>query len=290
MDSNDLVYFVNSQGEQAVLSSPGNAQYWELRGRSGFTAPDVDVFSDKYASGVVRYRGKALKPRNCSMSMVCRGDSEAERDAVFFRMVDILTDANGTGEGKLYVRRSNGSIVHLNCVYSGGMNIVEKYKKLHLFTLKFYAADPWFYGPEKEYDLNPLYSESAEDRKITIDNVKTGAVCRFTVSSGYFQGGYVENSTTGKKFTIAGYSGHTVSIPSNNTLEINFGHDRPQVTLESASGSIKDGSKFLIWDETDADFGLTEGQNVIDFSNLDQWSSDFVRYGKMYTGYRYLSA
>ena len=149
MDNCDLVYFVNSQGKRAVLSSPDNPNYWELRGRSGFTAPDVDIFTKKFASGAVKYLGKVLKPRTCSMKMVCIGKDTAERDQIFFEMLDTLLDYKGEGEGKLYVKRSDGSIYYLNCVYSGGMNIVEQYQKFHLFTLSFYAADPLFYASAK---------------------------------------------------------------------------------------------------------------------------------------------
>lgn len=141
----DLVYFVNSQGKRVVLSSSENRNYWELRGRTGFTAMEVDIFTEKYADGTTKYFGKALKPRNCSMKMICVGKNSAERDNLFFGMVDTLMDVWGTGEGKLYVRKTDGTLAWLNCVYSGGMNAVEQYKKFKMFTLSFYAADPFFY-------------------------------------------------------------------------------------------------------------------------------------------------
>ena len=60
MDKNGTVYFVNSQGKKTVLSSPDNHNYWEVRGRRGFTATDVDLFTQKYASGKTKYVGKTL--------------------------------------------------------------------------------------------------------------------------------------------------------------------------------------------------------------------------------------
>ena len=144
-NGNDLVYFVNSQGKKAVLSSPTNRNYWELRGRTGFTAPELDLFYERFASGKTVYFGKSLKPRNPTMKMVCVGRNSAERDRIFFEMVDTLMDVDETAEGKLYLKRYDGVMVYLNCVYSGGLSITEQYQKLHMFTLEFFAADPLYY-------------------------------------------------------------------------------------------------------------------------------------------------
>lgn len=153
-NGNDLVYFVNSQGAKVVLSSPANRNYWELRGRTGFTAPEVDLFYEKFASGKTKYFGKSYKPRSPQMKMVCVGRNSAERDKLFFDMLDTLLDGDSQEEGKLYIKRYDGVMVYLNCVYSGGMNITEQYKKLHMFTLEFFAADPLYYAvadPTKTY-------------------------------------------------------------------------------------------------------------------------------------------
>lgn len=145
MDNCDFVYFVNSQGERVTLSSPENDKYWELIGRSGFTAPDVEIFTNKFASGETRYFGKKKKPRTCKMKMFIRGKSTAERDKMFFDMLHVLMDQDGGREGRLYVKRSDGQMVYLNCVYSSGLDIVEQYKLFHIFVLEFFAADPDFH-------------------------------------------------------------------------------------------------------------------------------------------------
>ena len=153
-NGNDLVYFVNSQGKKAVLSSPANRNYWELRGRTGFTAPKLDLFYERFASGKTVYFGKALQPRNPTMKMVCVGRDSAERDRLFFEMVDTLMDVNENDEGRLYLKRYDGTLVYLNCVYASGLDVTEQYKKLHMFTLEFFAADPLYYqaaDPTKTY-------------------------------------------------------------------------------------------------------------------------------------------
>ena len=121
-------------------------------GRYGFTAPDVQIYTQKYASGEERFFGKEAKPRTCGLKMLVGGKDRAERDGVFGRMLDVLLDARGKGEGKLYVRRSDGSLVFLNCVYSSGMRIAEQYQRFRKFNVEFYAADPWFYL-ERKYDV-----------------------------------------------------------------------------------------------------------------------------------------
>lgn len=174
----DLVYFVNSQGETVYLSSPGNRNYFELMGRTGFTAPELDIFSEKYANGKTRYFGKAIKPRTCRMNMVVRGKDQAERDKVFFDMIDILLDVAGGEEGRLYVKGSDGSLVYLNCVYSSGLKVTEQYKTLQKFALEFYAADPWFYR-KKEIRI-PVNSPSTVVEVInpTAEKQYLKAVCK----------------------------------------------------------------------------------------------------------------
>jgi hypothetical protein len=123
-----------------------------MAGRYGFSAPEVEIFTKKFASGKTMYFGKALRPRTCGLRMICTGKDSAERDRLFFDMLDVLLDADGTGEGKLYVRSSGGRMLCLNCVYSSGMRIAREYRNLSRFTVEFYAADPWFYYYEK-FDL-----------------------------------------------------------------------------------------------------------------------------------------
>ena len=153
MDKNSLVYFVNSQGKKTVLSSPGNRNYWELRGRRGFAAPEIDPFTQKFASGKVKFFGKTLKPRTCSLQMICKGKDTAEMDRVFFGMLETLIDNGSDQEGKLCLKRSDGTPVYLNCVYSGGMNVEEQYRRFRSFSVEFYAADPLFYS-DKVYTID----------------------------------------------------------------------------------------------------------------------------------------
>ncbi len=139
-----LVY-ENSAGSRAVLSAESTDQYWELRGRTGFSAPDVRLITEKYVNGNERIVNRIVEPRNVSINMIVRGKTSAIRDKVFFSMIDVLMDTSKGEVGKLYVTRSDGRTVILNCAYSGGLNVKEQYRNFHTFTLTFYAADPYFY-------------------------------------------------------------------------------------------------------------------------------------------------
>lgn len=149
MDRQNLIYFVNSQGEKTILSSPFSKNYWEMSGRYGFSSPKIEILTTKFASGKTIYDGKYVLPRTCGMKMICKGANSAERDKIFYNMLDVLIDAYGTGEGRLYIKKTDGTMIYLNCVFSSGMDPIKEYEKFKLFTVEFYAVDPWFYWTKR---------------------------------------------------------------------------------------------------------------------------------------------
>lgn len=270
----DLVYFINSQGRRVVLSSPENRNYWELRGRYGFTAADVDIFTEKMASGETMYFGKALKPRECGMRMICRGEDNAERDRLFFEMLSVLLDADGGGEGRLYVKTSAGATAYLNCVYSGGMNIVEQYQKFHLFTISFFAADPRFYVVQRVFVLNDIQPS------LTYDNT-TGETLAVLINAGYPYNsawtltGYVSNTTTGKKLTFDAHSTYPSNeLPAGSKLEMFTSPWRKKAEVILANGTRSSATQWLDMSDTDLDFSIVPGTNTIDVSHLNAASAN----------------
>lgn len=145
MDKISSLVYENAAGGRVVLSGSTVKQYWELGNRTGFTAPDVNLIKEKYVNGNERIVNRIIEPRTVSFVMVVTGKTEAIRDKIFADMVDILMDTSKGEVGKLYIGRSDGRTVFLNCAYSGGLNISEQCRTLHRFTLEFYAADPYFY-------------------------------------------------------------------------------------------------------------------------------------------------
>ena len=142
-----LVY-ENPSGVQTILSSPAMTNYWEVGRRKGFTAPQVKIITQKYVNGNVRIVNTIKEPRTVSVTMILTGKTEASRDKYFHDMVDRLMDTTKGDVGKLYIMRSDGLKVHLNCSYASGLDVVDQYKNLSKFTLEFFAADPYFYGVE----------------------------------------------------------------------------------------------------------------------------------------------
>lgn len=202
---NEYIYFVNSQGKSVVLVDPNNTRYFEMKGRYGFSAPEVDIFSQKFASGKTKYFGKAIKPRTCGINMLVTGKTSAECDRVFFEMLEVLLDADGAGEGKLYVRRYDGLFLTLHCVYASGMRITEEYRRFRRFTVEFFAADPWFYD-ERKYDL------SKYDDELTIVNRTSNNIYPYIYISEVYEtsaiddNDYITNATTDKTITFYTHS------------------------------------------------------------------------------------
>ena len=190
-------------------------------------------------------------------------------------------------------------MVHLNCVYSGGMNITEEYRHLHKFTIEFYAADTYFYGLETEYDVEPLGLLPAEDRHITIKNgTKYNQIVRIQTGIGAtsrpiyirFYGGYMENTTTGKKISFPGEIGNYRYV-QGNYLSADFNPGRIETLALGEDGTVRDGSPAIDWPNTDLNFAIVPGENLIDFSAVVNFElSAFFLNGKICVRSRYESA
>ena len=272
MDNNQI-YFVNSQGKRAVIASAENRNFFEMKGRSGFSAPDVDVFTERMTSGAVKYFGKTLKPRTVSIKMLCRGDSQPERDAVFFEMLNTLLDANGKGEGRLYVRRSDGARFFLNCVYTGGMQIAEEYRRFKKFTLSFYAVDPTFYQ-----DAAPVVI-SQKPQQIGIDNLSGTNMGFEMVIADFYEGydpegvweidGTVKNLTTDKQLKFrhwkdVGNIMRYIDIPNTYRMIVDLRDIQKNIYLETEKGERASANEVIVYDGTDLDFAIVPGLNNIE--------------------------
>lgn len=275
-NGNDYVYFVNSRGYRTVLSSPENRNYWEVLGRTGFTAVDIETFTQKMASGTTKLLGKTPKPRTCSMKMVCVGRDSAERDQVFFEMLNILIDADGNGEGKLYVRRSDGSIAFLKCVYTSGANITEKYQKLHQFTLTFFAADPYFYVPA-EYSFQKIYqnsgiltvnnrSEMNMSMNLLIANVHSP-----NASESWWAEGSITNTITDRVITFGQFSyrdqqvDNRIFLPGYTQMVMDISEKKYDMYIENRFGEKSSAYNYFDWSRTNYGFCLVPGANTILF-------------------------
>lgn len=278
MDNYESLRFVNGSGEEIVLSDPTTTKWWELRGRSGFTAPEVEIISQKYANGVTKILKRLLTPRSVSMNMVITGNTTEERDASFFAMVSKLMDVNGGNTGKLYARRSDGQEVYLNCAYSSGLSIVEEYRKFHRFTLEFYAPDPWFYK-----DVADTYIDVREGNFLTLsDTLMVGnyhmigefisegsgvltnesdedlqPVIRLQGVSGSIT---ITNADSGYSIVISG-----LTMTLGQTLVIDTRDESKNIYIVNPDGSTIQAGQYLNWSNTNYEFPIIPGENHISY-------------------------
>lgn len=278
MDNFESLIFENASGEQVMLSCPEITKWWELRGRSGFTAPDVEIISQKYANGVTKILKRLLTPRTVTVSMVITGGTTAERDASFFSMISRLMDIKGGDTGKLYVRRSDGMVVYINCAYSSGLSIAEEYRKFHRFTLEFYAPDPYFYRdlPDVAISVNPGSYLTLSNTLMVGNYHKLGEIN--STGSG------VVNNTCGETIqpvimlqkavgdlTISNAeSGYSINISglsmlNGQTLVIDTRDDSKNIYIVNLDGTTTQAGQYLEWSNSNYEFPIIPGQNHISF-------------------------
>ena len=274
----ESLIFENSSGVQTILSDQMIDSYWELRGRTGFSAPEVELISQRYASGVTKVLRRITQPRTIDINMIVTGQTTAMRDTLFFRMIGQLMDVTNGETGKLYVRRSDGVTVYLNCAYSSGLRVKDEYRKLQKFTLTFYAADPYFY-----HDLDDVSIILPPSSKITLrdglylgqghvlgETLGTGIgtiynassesiqpVIRATRVSGQF---VITNQTTGDELILNGiYTGTT------DVLVIDTREATKSIYIQHADGTRTAAGQYLDWSNIDLKFPIISGENVITF-------------------------
>ena len=277
----ETVVFQNASGEIITLSDPAVTSCWEMRGRSGFSAPEVDIITQKYANGVTKVLKRQLQPRTAAMNMIVTGKNKAQRDALFYDMASRLINADNTDdEGKLILRRSDGLIVYLNCVYSAGLRITEEYQKFHRFTLEFFAADPYFYS-----DLEDVEIGLGSDSKITLRDrllLGTGHVLGEITGEGH---GVVHNNTYDSilpvikaqringTFRITNETTQQtlrlVNIVTNidQTLVIDTRSSTKSIKIMNPDGSWISAGQYLDWSNINLDFELIQGDNEITFES-----------------------
>ena len=60
MDNIRSIYFINSQGERADLYFSLSPWFWEMGHRRGFTAPEIELYTQKYVNGTTKVLKKKI--------------------------------------------------------------------------------------------------------------------------------------------------------------------------------------------------------------------------------------
>lgn len=141
------VTYENAEGVEITLVNGRLRDIFEVGGRSGTEAPDLSATSVTYADGSSRIVSAKLQPRTVTLQLVLKGSSRQATDTRFHDMISRLIQTGSRDEwGKLTFTRSDGKRVYLSALYTGGANIVNKYRRFKIFTLEFVAGDPYFYN------------------------------------------------------------------------------------------------------------------------------------------------
>lgn len=277
MDNFESLVFENASGETVQLSTPETLKWWELRGRAGFTAPEMDIITQKYANGVTRILKRMLKPRTVTVNMVITGQTTEERDMFFFEMVSALMDVDGGSTGKLYVRRSDGLVLYLPCTYSSGLSIVEEYRKFHRFTLEFFAPDPYFYKDLEETTI-PVHEgnyltlsdtilfgtrrigDFISEGSGVINNPSTENLQPVIRLEGVNGGLSIMNTDSGKSLVLAG-----LAMTSGQVLVIDTRDDSKNVYIENPDGTTQQAGQYVVYDNTEYEFPIVPGINRISY-------------------------
>ena len=215
--------------------------------------------------------------------LVVTGATTAQRDALFFDMVDKLINVGGGEIGKLWITRSDGSVVYLNCAYSSGLKVVEQYRKFHLFTLEFYAEDPYFYSQDIVQDVELV--ESSEPITLSDDLYLNGWKLDWAMSGGV---NMVTNPYTHQADPIYKISGVRVNLTIlNSTISKSLQFDDLNMALgdaividtrerqrsayiEHPDGSVTDILGNLLWSNVDLSLPLAPGSNYLSVSSLGE--------------------
>lgn len=277
-----LVY-ENASGQQVILSDPAIQQYFEVGGRSGFTAPEIELVTQKYINGQEKIVGRIIKPRTVTMSFIITGNSPAKRDAVFFDMISRLIDVSGSETGKLYIKRSDGKTVYLNCAYSSGLSVVEQYERFHRFTLEFYASDPYFYNDhEFTVSISDIESDIVTLSNdlflgvwyLGIGNINgNGVVVNYLEEDvepiiqikGRRQNITIVNNTTNERIAFT-----NLPLFQGDMLVIDTREQSKDARIEKEDGTVISALQYLDWSTMNMSLRLVPGSNGISYAGYGE--------------------
>lgn len=143
-----LMTYTNQLGDEIVLDDTERSFIGELYGREGCEAPALAFKEVTYADGTTEIASIELEPREMRFyfwAPVRTSGLKAKLEAVKRRLIQIGVP-NSHKWGTLKIRKPDGSMSRIDCVYTGGFDeMVREYPNLVKFSLTFKASDPLFY-------------------------------------------------------------------------------------------------------------------------------------------------
>lgn len=291
------VLYENADGVTVTLSGRTTEDLWELGERSGAEVPEVTVSSVTYADGTSRVVSAKLEPRTVTLQMILKGTNRRETDTRFHELMsEIIQTGSRDGWGKLWLTRSDGKRVYLSALYTGGANVANKYRNFKVFSLEFYAGDPYFYneietvvdpssGSGGTFIANGIYlgewtmrSGAATD----LDVYNNGETC-FPVLKIHGPAAVIEftNELTGKTLALD----PDYILLADDELTINCRPGERKITL--TSGGEESDATYLLATTSSLNWQIARGHNRIAIGYTSGTSS--TKYA-LYFRERYLSA
>ena len=156
--------YINARGNEIILDDDEHSFLGELAGREGFEAPAVSLTNVKYGNGSEEVISAALKSRELTCYFWVETQNRAKFERRFNELKsELIQVGKKSGNwGQLRVRRSDGSYVYINCIYSEGLNdaIYDSPVRKN-FSLTFMASDPYFYDSYDTVQEIRIFEEGA---------------------------------------------------------------------------------------------------------------------------------
>lgn len=281
-DVYESITYKNASGKIVHIADKNNSKWLDIGRREGFEAPEIELFTQKYVNGATKIIGRVMEPRTIKIRLILIGKSTAERDALFHNLVKDLIDIDGGEKGEMTIKRSDGTEVTLYCSYVSGLNVVDEYRRFHRFTLEFMAEDPYFYGQKiarrvgttasdiltlaedlylgvwylgigniegrgvvnnpLDIDSDPVITIPGQRLHITITNVTTGQVLRFT----------------------------NLGMNLGESLVIDTRPSQKEAYIVQVNGKTRSVSNRMDWSNTNMEMKLIPGDNVIEWTSYGE--------------------
>lgn len=283
---NEVIVLDNTEWEQKLL--------WSIYGREGFEAPSLSYKEVKYANGDTDILSVEMEPREVTLYFVVRSGTPHLR----MRLEELKKQLIQTGPknqkwGDLMVRRVDGRELHLNCVYTQGLDeFIRKYPHINKFSLTFRAEDPFFYdGFEQSYMIQQddragylfmdpelfmdpsLFMMSASGSNGSDLYINGDLVYPTITINGPAENISLTNKTTGRKIELA----TDVVLDTNEQITITTRKRQRTIRKRDKYGVVTN----LVPKLTSAsslNWWLTRGSNIIDFNNSATTPETYLKF------------
>lgn len=143
------ISYTNALGEEIILDHTEwkDKWLWSHFGSEGLEAPALRYKEIVYGNGSTEVVVSQMEPREVVLYFVVKtGAPDLRMKLEELKQQLIQTGTRTGGWGRLKILRPDGVYLHLNAIYTGGLDeFIRKYRMINKFALTFRANDPLFY-------------------------------------------------------------------------------------------------------------------------------------------------